>query len=118
MKQWMIPVVTVVVGAGMVAGVIVGLTRPWQSEERIPVYTPTPQAAFTEADITQLAQRQVAERAAFPAGTKTLSCVSASFKPAADMWVVTCNFYSDQESMQILQTRLYTLSDKDGKLVQ
>jgi len=122
MKQWMIPVVTLLVGAGITAGAILSLTRPWQSEERITVSTPAPKAAFTESDILALAQQQVASEIVFPTGTRRVRCISASFRPAADMWVVTCNFYSEEEGTLlrplVYQTRVYSVSDKDGKLVK
>ena len=118
MKQWMIPVVTLLVGAGIAAGAILGLTRPWQSEERIPVSTPAPKAAFTEDEIVGLAQQQVVSGKLSPTKANWVRCVNASFKPAADMWVVTCNFYEEKEDTQIFQTRVYTVSDKDGKLVK
>jgi len=118
MKQRMIPVVTLLVGAGIAAVAILGVTRPWQSEEQHPVYTPAPKAAFTESDILSLAQQQVASGIAFPTGTKWIWCDSASYRPAADMWVVTCNYYHEKGDTEIAQTRVYSVSDKDGKLVK
>jgi hypothetical protein len=119
MKQWMIPVVMLLVGAGIAAGATLALTRPWQSEERIPVSTPAPEAAsFTELDIVRLTQEQVGTKTVWPSGANWVRCDSASFRPDADMWVVTCSFSSDQAGTQIVRKSLYTVSDKDAKLVQ
>lgn len=128
MKQWMIPLVTFLVGAGVAAGAILGLTRPWQSEEPIPAPTSTPaskaaptstpKAAFTEFEIILLTQQQLSSGTVLPAGAKSVGCGGATYKPDADMWVVSCSFYSDQEGTQVLTTGFYTVSDKDGKLVK
>jgi len=111
MKQWMIPMATLLVGAGIAVGATLGVTRPWQSEETNPVSAP--QAAFTEQDILQLTQQQVRY-----GGANGARCVSASFRPGADMWLVTCNLYSDQGGSEPIAARIYTVSDRDGKLVQ
>lgn len=126
MKQWIIPVVTLLVGAGIAVGATLGVTRPWQSEETIPVSTPTltpmptptaaPKATFTEVEIILLTQQQLSSGTAFPTGAKSVRCAGATFKPDADLWMVGCSFYSDQEGTQVLTNGFYTVSDKDGKL--
>ncbi len=117
MKQWIIPVVALLVGAGIAAGAILYVTGPWQSTQTIPTPAPTaaPKARFTAQDIERLAQQQVSNMPA-PAGANFVRCVSASYRPDADMWVVTCDFAPDQAGQNIVESDTYTVSDKDGKL--
>jgi hypothetical protein len=53
MKQWMIPVLTLLVGAGIAVGATLGVTRPWQEEstplvDPFPVSTPAPSQEQSE----------------------------------------------------------------------
>jgi len=48
MRQWMLPVMTLLVGAGIAVGATLGVTRPWQSEEATPVSTPAPSQEESE----------------------------------------------------------------------
>jgi len=125
MKQWIIPLVTLVASAGIAAGATLGVTRPWQSEA-VPTPTPTkeptptkvPTPVFSLSDITGLAEQQVTATFPFPPGSGFVGCRSAVFRPAARVWVVTCRYTSDAEGTQLVAQANFTVSDKDGKLVK
>lgn len=105
-KMFMIAVLTVMAALGAACGG--GSTAP---VGETPVSTPT----FTEDEIVKLTTPQVVSAKVFPPKATSVGCVSAYFKPAADMWVVTCNFqFENTKATQ----GTYTVSDKDGKLVQ
>ena len=85
MKIALIVVASVLVGAAIASGVMLGVTRPWQSQTSTPKATPNHQWSETEAIAV------VQQAAISGMGVPPKSC-TASESPTPSAWTVTCRW--------------------------
>jgi len=75
----------------------------------------TPRPAFTSGDATQLTQNQVRSRT-FPTATNWIRCASAEYRAGNGQWVVTCDYFENEDDLVPKRSLTYQFDDRTGQV--
>ena len=103
MKNWLMLLGALMVGAAIAVGVGAAVLRPWENSD----------AAFSEYEARMLTKTQLASD--LPSGYTYVNCDEAEYKPQRHAWIVKCKYRGPSK---VFENVTVTFDDESGEIIR
>jgi len=103
MKNWLMLLGALIVGATIAVGIGAAVLRPWENSD----------AAFSEYEVKSLAETQLASH--LPSRYTNVTCFDAEYKPQRRAWILECKYTGPSEPSEFVTV---TFDDETGEIIR